>query len=142
MTHPAGCGFASVHDAPYPVASFGQPGFVLLLHVEPAVVGGNKGNGKKAREGLVRACMSHEGAGFEAEKHEKVSEKKSKIAVDCVSFRDSLPPWCRFPPQGLEIGNWKLGIGNWGLGIGDWGLGIGDWGLGMGCFGGCLWPYQ
>jgi hypothetical protein len=49
---PAGCGFASVHDAPYPVASFGPPGFVLLLHVEPSVGGGNKGNGKKARKGL------------------------------------------------------------------------------------------
>jgi REP element-mobilizing transposase RayT len=33
-----------------------------------ALGGGPKGNGKKAREGLVRACMSHEGAGFEAEK--------------------------------------------------------------------------
>ena len=38
-----------------------------------AVGGGNKGNGKKAREGLVRACMSHEGAGFEAEKWQEVS---------------------------------------------------------------------
>jgi REP element-mobilizing transposase RayT len=38
-----------------------------------AVGGGNKGNGKKAREGLVRACMSHEGAGFEAEKWPEVS---------------------------------------------------------------------
>ena len=26
--------------------------------------GGSKGNGKKAREGLVRACMRHEGAAF------------------------------------------------------------------------------
>jgi REP element-mobilizing transposase RayT len=33
-----------------------------------AMGGGTKGNGKKAREGLVRACMSHLGAGFEAEK--------------------------------------------------------------------------
>jgi putative transposase len=33
-----------------------------------AVGGGPKGNGKKAREGLVRACMSHQGGGFEAEK--------------------------------------------------------------------------
>lgn len=33
-----------------------------------AIGGGNKGNGKKAREGLVRACLSHRGAGFEAEK--------------------------------------------------------------------------
>jgi len=33
-----------------------------------AIGGGNKGNGRKAREGLVRACLSHRGAGFEAEK--------------------------------------------------------------------------
>jgi hypothetical protein len=38
-----------------------------------AVGGGAKGNGKKAREGLVRACMSHEGAGFEAERWKEVS---------------------------------------------------------------------
>jgi putative transposase len=38
-----------------------------------AVGGGTKGNGKKAREGLVRACMSHEGGGFEAEKWRDVS---------------------------------------------------------------------
>jgi REP element-mobilizing transposase RayT len=38
-----------------------------------ALGGGPKGNGKKAREGLVRACMSHEGAGFEAEKWQEVS---------------------------------------------------------------------
>ena len=38
-----------------------------------AVGGGNKGNGKRAREALVRACMSHEGAGFEAEKWREIS---------------------------------------------------------------------
>lgn len=38
-----------------------------------AVGGGPKGNGKKARGGLVRACMSHHGAGFEAEKWKEVS---------------------------------------------------------------------
>lgn len=38
-----------------------------------AVGGGPKGNGKKAREGLVRACMSHQGAGFEVEKWQEVS---------------------------------------------------------------------
>jgi REP element-mobilizing transposase RayT len=38
-----------------------------------AVGGGPKGNGKKAREGLVRACMGHQGAGFEAEKWKEVS---------------------------------------------------------------------
>ena len=38
-----------------------------------AVGGGPKGNGKKAREGLVRACMSHQGAGFEADKWKEIS---------------------------------------------------------------------
>ena len=38
-----------------------------------AVGGGAKGNGKKAREGLVRACMSHKGIGFDAEKWKEVS---------------------------------------------------------------------
>lgn len=38
-----------------------------------AVGGGKKGNGKKAREGLVRACMSHRGVGFEAERWKEVS---------------------------------------------------------------------
>lgn len=38
-----------------------------------AVGGGPKGNGKKAREGLVRACMSQHGAGFESEKWKEVS---------------------------------------------------------------------
>jgi hypothetical protein len=38
-----------------------------------AVGGGPKGNGKKSREGLVRACMSHCGVGFEAERWQEVS---------------------------------------------------------------------
>jgi REP element-mobilizing transposase RayT len=38
-----------------------------------AVGGGPKGNGKKAREGLVRACMAHEGAGFDASRWPEVS---------------------------------------------------------------------
>ena len=38
-----------------------------------AMGAGPKGNGKKSREGLVRACLSHHGAGFEAEKWRKVS---------------------------------------------------------------------
>ncbi len=33
-----------------------------------AIGGGNKGNGRKAREGLVRACLSHHGVGFQSEK--------------------------------------------------------------------------
>ena len=35
--------------------------------------GGPKGNGRKSREGLVRACMGHHGAGFGAEKWKDVS---------------------------------------------------------------------
>ena len=38
-----------------------------------AIGGGKKGNGKKAREGLVRAWFSNEGVGFEAEKWREVS---------------------------------------------------------------------
>jgi REP element-mobilizing transposase RayT len=38
-----------------------------------AVGGGNKGNGKKAREGLVRAYFCDQGVGFEAAKWEEVS---------------------------------------------------------------------
>ena len=38
-----------------------------------AVGGGSKGNGKKAREGIVRACLSHQGGGFDAEKWKDVS---------------------------------------------------------------------
>ncbi|MGL4401677.1 MAG: transposase [Luteolibacter sp.] len=38
-----------------------------------AVGGGPKGNGKKAREGLVRACMSDSGIAFEAERWREVS---------------------------------------------------------------------
>jgi hypothetical protein len=38
-----------------------------------AVGGGNKGNGKKAREGLVRAYFCDQGVGFENEKWREVS---------------------------------------------------------------------
>ena len=38
-----------------------------------AVGGGAKGNGKKAREGLVRACMGDVGVGFDAERWREVS---------------------------------------------------------------------
>jgi hypothetical protein len=38
-----------------------------------AIGGGTKGNGKKAREGLVRACLAHEGIGFDAEKWKEAS---------------------------------------------------------------------
>jgi putative transposase len=39
-----------------------------------AIVGGNKGNGRKAREGLVRACLSHRGSGFGAEKWKEAAK--------------------------------------------------------------------
>jgi hypothetical protein len=38
-----------------------------------AIGGGNKGNGKKAREGLVRAYYCDQGVGFDAEKWQEVS---------------------------------------------------------------------
>ena len=38
-----------------------------------AVGGGGKGNGNRARAGLVRVCMSHQGAGFEAERWNDVA---------------------------------------------------------------------
>jgi len=38
-----------------------------------AIGGGAKGNGKKSREGLVRACLGHEGVGFDAEKWNEAS---------------------------------------------------------------------
>jgi REP element-mobilizing transposase RayT len=38
-----------------------------------AIGGGKKGNGKKSREGLVRACLCHEGVGFEAERWKDAS---------------------------------------------------------------------
>ena len=44
-----------------------------------AVGGGTKGNGKKAREGLVRACLSHQGAGFEVEKWKEAAKIYRKM---------------------------------------------------------------
>lgn len=57
-----------------------------------AVGGGSKGNGKKAREGLVRACLSHQNAGFEAEKWKetaKVYRKMMGMALERKSGRAS-----------------------------------------------------
>ena len=44
-----------------------------------AVGGGKKGNGKKAREGLVRAHFSDQGVGFEAEKWLEVSRRYRRL---------------------------------------------------------------
>ena len=44
-----------------------------------AIGGGNKGNGKKAREGLVRAMMSAKGVGFQAEKWPEVSRQYRRL---------------------------------------------------------------
>jgi REP element-mobilizing transposase RayT len=55
-----------------------------------AVGGGAKGNGKKAREGLVRACMSHRGEGFDAEKWKEVAKiyrKAMGLALERKSGR-------------------------------------------------------
>jgi putative transposase len=55
-----------------------------------AIGGGRRGNGKKAREGLVRACLSHQGAGFEAEKWQeaaKIYRKMMGLALERKSGR-------------------------------------------------------
>ncbi len=55
-----------------------------------AVGGGAKGNGKKAREGLIRACLSHKGVGFEAEKWKeaaKIYRKMMGLALERKSGR-------------------------------------------------------
>jgi hypothetical protein len=39
---------------------------------------GAKGNGKKSRAGLVRACLGHEGVGFEAERWKDASRIKER----------------------------------------------------------------
>ena len=44
-----------------------------------AVGGGKKGNGKKAREGLVRAWFCDQGVGFEAEKWREVSRMYRRL---------------------------------------------------------------
>ena len=50
-----------------------DPGDYRWSSYGEAVGGGKKGNGKKAREGLVRAYFCDQGVGFEAEKWEEVS---------------------------------------------------------------------
>jgi REP element-mobilizing transposase RayT len=55
-----------------------------------AVGGGARGNGKKAREGLVRACMSHRGGGFESDKWKEVAKiyrKAMGLALERKSGR-------------------------------------------------------
>jgi len=44
-----------------------------------AVGGGKKGNGKKAREGLMRAYFCDQGVGFEAEQWQKVSRQYRRL---------------------------------------------------------------
>ncbi len=60
-----------------------------------AIGGGTKGNGKKARAGLVRACMSHHGAGFEPEKWKEVSRiyrRAMGLALGRKSGRAEMTP--------------------------------------------------
>ena len=47
-----------------------------------AVGGGKKGNGKKAREGLVRAYFCDQGVGFEAEKWQEVSRLYRQLMLE------------------------------------------------------------
>ena len=50
-----------------------DPGDYRWSSYGEAVGGGARGNGKKARAGLVRACLSHHGAGLEPEKWPEAS---------------------------------------------------------------------
>jgi putative transposase len=59
--NPVRAGMAS-DPAEYRWSSYGE-----------AVGGGSKGNGKKARAGLVRACFCDQGVGFEADRWKEVS---------------------------------------------------------------------
>lgn len=60
-----------------------------------AVGGGKKGNGRKAREGLVRACMSHRGGGFNADRWKEVSRiyrRAMGLALGRKSGRSGVKP--------------------------------------------------
>jgi REP element-mobilizing transposase RayT len=57
-----------------------------------AVGGGGRGNGKKAREGLVRACMSHHGAGFDAERWKEISRIYRRVLGIKVGSQQSVEP--------------------------------------------------
>ena len=59
-----------------------------------AVGGGNKGNGKKAREGLVRAYLCHQGAGFDSKKWRDVSRGYRRLlgmALERMPEKASVP---------------------------------------------------
>jgi REP element-mobilizing transposase RayT len=55
-----------------------------------AVGGGAKGNGKKARQGLVRACMSHRGVGFDAGQWKEVAKTYRKLLGMAVERKSGL----------------------------------------------------
>jgi hypothetical protein len=44
-----------------------------------AIGGGPKGNGKKSREGLVRACLGHQGIGFDSAKWPETSRQYRRL---------------------------------------------------------------
>ena len=54
-----------------------------------AVGGGRKGNGKKAREGLVRAFLCHNGTGFDAEKWRDVAKRYRRLLGMALERKNS-----------------------------------------------------
>jgi REP element-mobilizing transposase RayT len=66
-----------------------------------AVGGGNKGNGKKAREGLVRAYFCDQGVGFDAGKWLEVSRLYRRLMGLAIGRK----PWC------AEISQSAKGLG-------------------------------
>jgi len=66
-----------------------------------AIGGGKKGNGKKAREGLVRAYFCDQGVGFEAEKWQEVSRSYRRLMGLALGRQ----------PRRVEIANTSKGVG-------------------------------
>ncbi len=74
-----------------------------------AVGGGKKGNGKKAREGLVRAYFCDQGVGFEAEKWQEVSRLCRRLMGLALGRKPWLAKVGGAEVGGAEVGGAKVG---------------------------------
>ena len=64
-----------------------------------AIGGGPKGNGKKAREGLVRACLSHQGTGFDSAKWADASTIYRQIMAIALDKKNAQSKSPKAPPS-------------------------------------------
>jgi len=73
-----------------------------------AVGGGKKGNGKKAREGLVRACLFHKDGGFDAGKWKEVASIYRRLMGMALERKPSLSKvqtsYAGAAPDGSAVG--------------------------------------